>query len=191
MNSPDDEDTVRVNVEVPQSVRDTAKKKLGHGGISKEVRNRLREIAFGPELNQRSRLERQRQDLADELRGLREERRGIDSQIETVENRIDAVDDQLASLSSREEKFEAKVEELESRLRRDGVRIDPEHPAVVRAAATGGVEPEGVLEELKERNPDVPDFAFEDGLHDYENQWNGVPEEGLGVPPEDRERRYR
>lgn len=187
----DDEEMVRINVEVPKSVRDTATDKLEYGGLSREVRERLHEIAFGPELTQRSRLERQRADLEDDLREKREARRQIETDIETLENRIQAVDEKLSNITSREDKFEAKLEELESQLRRDGTRIFPDHPGVERAAATGSVEVEGVIKQLKERNPDVPDFAFESGLHDHENQWNGVSEAEIGVEPDERERRYR
>lgn len=190
-DAPGDEEMVRVNVEVPKSVRDTATEKLEYGGLSREIRERLHEIAFGPELTQRTRLERRRESLKDDLREKREARRKIETEIETLENRILAVDEKLASVTSREDKFEAKLEELESQLRRDGIRVFTDHPAVGRAAATGEVEVEGVIRELKDRNPDVPDFAFENGLHDYENGWDGVPEADLDKPVDERERRYR
>ena len=187
----DDEKMVRINVEVPESVRDTAKKNLDYGGLSREIRERLEEIAFGPELSHRSRLERQRADLKDRLRDVREKRRDLDAEIETLEEQIQAVDEKLGSITEREDKYEAKLEELESQLRRDGIRMYPGTPKVERAAATGGVEPEGVIKELKERNPDVPDYAFEDGLHDYDHDWNGVAEADAGLEPADREARYR
>lgn len=191
MSEADDEEMVRVNVEVPKTVRDTATEKLEYGGLSREIRERLHEIAFGPELTQRSRLERRREDLKDDLREKREARREIETEIETLENRILAVDEKLTSMTAREDKFEAKLEELESQLREDGMRVFPGHPAVGRAAATGEVEIEGVIRELKDRNPDVPDFAFVEGLNDHENDWRGVSEEDLGKSVEDRERRYR
>ncbi|EMA42678.1 hypothetical protein [Halococcus saccharolyticus] len=187
----DDEETVRINVEVPESVRDTAKQKLDYGGLSREIRERLEEIAFGPELAHRSRLERQRADLKNRLRDVREKRREIDAEIETLEEQVQAVDEKLGSITEREDKYDAKLEELESQLRRDGMRLDVENPKVGRAAATGGVEPEGVIRELKDRNPDVPDYAFEDGLHDHEHDWTGVLDEDLGQDPDEREARYR
>lgn len=189
--STDDEETVRINVEVPESVRETAKQKLSHGGISREVRDRLHEIAFGPELAQRSRLERQRASTKEELQDKREERREIDADIETLEGRVQALDEKLASITTKEDKYEAKLEELEASLREDGMRLDDDNPNVQRAASTGGVEPEGVLETLKERNPDVPAYAFTDGLHDRKNEWNGVEESEIGKKPDEREGRYR
>ena len=70
-------------------------------------------------------------------------------------------------------------------LRQDGTRLDPEHAAVKRAAETGGVEPEGVVETLKERNPDVPTYAFKDGLHDR-NTWDGLDDETATLPVDER-----
>lgn len=186
----DEEEMVQICVNVPKSAKETAKQKLDYGGISREVRDRINEIAFGGDLNQRSRLERQRDELKNELREARERRREAEADIESLEERIQAIDEKLAGLTTREEKYEAKLEELESRLREDGVRVDIDHPAVGRAAATGSVEKEGVIKTLKERNPDVPDYAFEDGLHD-QHDWGGVDDEGIGKDVDEREEIYR
>lgn len=174
--SGDDEKTVRVVAEVPESVKETAKEKLEYGGLSREIQETLERIAFGEDLTQRSRLERQRDELQAELREKREQRRDLDAEIETLEQRISGVDEKLSEITTREDKYEAKLEELDALLRQDGVRLDPDHGAVRRAAETAGVEPEGVVATLKERNPDVPTYAFEDGLHDRET-WGGLPDD--------------
>ena len=178
-------ETARVVADVPADVKETAKEKLPFGGISEEIQNTLERIAYGEELGQRSRLERRREALRSELRDARERRRDIDAEIATLEDRINGVDDKLSSLTSREDKFEAKIEELEAMLRQDGTRLDPDHAAVKRAAETGGVEPEGVVETLKERNPDVPTYAFEDGLHDR-NTWDGLDSDTATLPVNER-----
>jgi len=180
-----DENTVRVVAQVPESVKETAKEKLEYGGISREVRETLERIAFGEDLTQRSRLERQRDELQETLRKKREERRELDAEIENIEQRIDGIDSKINNLTTREDKFEAKLEELEATLRVDGGRLDPEHPAVKRAAKTGRMEVEGVIETLKERNPDVPTYAFQDGLKDRKN-WNGLPDSQAELPVDER-----
>jgi len=53
----------------------------------------------------------------------------------------------------------------------------PSHPGVKRAANTGEVGPEDVIEELQERNPEVPDYAFEDAIH-TDRVWNGFDDGG-------------
>jgi outer membrane protein TolC len=104
---------------------------------------------------------------------------------------VQAVEEKLAQITTREEKYEAKLEELEGQLRHDGIRLDPGHPAVKRTAGAGGVDPDGVIRDLKERNPDVPAYAFEDGINDYENDWNGLPDDIANREPGDRTGEYR
>lgn len=186
----DEQDMTQIHVKVPTEVKEAAKEKLDHGGLSREVRDQLERIAFGAEINKRSRLERQREELEGDLRDVREKRREIEATIETKEERINAIDAKLSNLTKLEDKYEAKLEELESKLREDGMRVVPFAPGVKRAAETGEVEPEGVIRDLKERNPDVPDFAFEDGLHD-QDEWHGVDESQVNVDVADREQRYR
>lgn len=181
-----DEDTVQVSVNVPRDVKETAKGKLDYGGLSREVRELLERIAYGEDLGQRSRLERRRDQLQDELRDARKRRREIDAEIETLEDRLSGVDDKLSNITTREDKFEAKLEELEAKLRQDGMRLDPEHGAVKRAAQTGGIEPEGVVETLKDRNPDVPEYAFTDGLNDR-HEWTGLPSDRATLAVEERD----
>lgn len=181
----EDEETVRVVANVPKSVKETAKQKLEYGGISREVQETLERIAFGEELTQRSRLERQREELEEKLRQKREKRRELDAEIDNMEQRIGGIDSKLSNITTKEDKFEAKLEELEAKLRHDGVHLDPTHPAVERAAGTGSVEPEGVIKTLKDRNPDVPSYAFEKAMH-AEDSWNGLPESQADLEVDER-----
>lgn len=192
VDTADDEETKRINVAVPQSVHETAKKKLEYGGISREVRDTLRRVAFGEDMNQRSRLEHQLTELQDERDELRAERREIDAKIETIETRITGIQNDISQLSTEEERYESKLEELEYRVREDGTRLFAENTHVERVAKAAEREPEAVVNDLKERNPDIPDYAFEEGDLYRENQsWTGVPDEDVHLAVEDREQRYR
>lgn len=187
-----DEETVQVVVNVPKSVKETAQDKLEYGGLTREVREALQRVAFGEDLNQRSRLERQLEELQDEREELRNQRRELDADIEAVDNKINGVQNSLNQLSTEEDRYEAKLEELEYRLRDEGTRLWPTNGNVARVAKEAGKEPEGVVQDLKERNPDVPDIAFEEGkLYSNEPSWNGVDEEDIELDVEDREERYR
>ena len=186
MSNNEEEETVRVVADVPKSVKEAAKEKLEYGGLSREIQEMLERIAFGEDLTQRSRLERQRKELKDKLLEKREERRELDAEIENIEQRVNAIGEKMSNLTTREDKYEAKLESLEHRLRVEGSRIDPKHPAVREAAQTAGVERAGVMETLKERNPDVPAYAFKDALSDRET-WNGLDESVAKLPVEKRE----
>jgi len=67
------------------------------------------------------------------------------------------------------------MEMLEQQLY-DGTHIFKEHGAVQKAAGLAGTQPEKVIQELKERNPGVPDYAFESMMH-AERTWEGCSEE--------------
>lgn len=166
------EEMVGMYAKVPESLKQAAKEQLPHGGISKVVRESLRYEVFGPGLGTRSRLEREIEKIDDELTKKRAERRDINTEIENLEQRRANYEKKISNLSSKEDKYEAKLEGLESRLLDEATRLWTDHPAVKDAAVTGEVDPEAVVEDLKERNPEVPDYAFQQGLHDT-HDWHG------------------
>lgn len=169
----DDEDKVQVIVKVPKSVRDAAKEKLEHGGMSRELRDTLTRIAFGEDLNQRSRLERTRDELQNRINELRAKRRELDTEIDNLEMRREGINEKLTNVTTREDKFEAKLESLENRLLNEGQRLFETHAAVIEAAQTGAVETEQVIAMLKERNEEVPEYAFQEAFKDRQT-WNGL-----------------
>lgn len=179
-------DHVMVAAQIPEDVKDAAKQKLDHGGITREIEDLFKRIAYGEDVNLRSRLKRQREQLQEQLDGKRRERRELDADIENLEDRIQGLDRKMDGLTTQEDKFEAKLEELDAKLRIEGQHIDPDHPAVDRAAATGKVETGKVMRELRERNPDVPEYAFEE-MRDAEGRWEGLPEKQARLPVDERE----
>lgn len=201
-----EEEDVRVTFTVPEGIRDGAKRRLPHGGMSEELRGTLRRIAHGEDMNQRSRLEKQKRDLKKELRDEREKHRDAGANIETLEDRIQGINDELEGLSAKEDRYEAKLENVEYDLRIDGMRLWSDHPAVTDVAAEVGKTGEGVIKDLKHRNPDVPDHAFKQGnvgTKDYtpvdtaKDKYGlksmGGDSDGDGeiTPLEDREEEYR
>lgn len=200
MSNEDDEEMVQVTVNVPKSIKETAQDKLEYGGITREVRESLQRVAFGEDLNQRSRLERQAEELREKRAELRDQRRELDAEIESIDNKINGIQETISQLSSKEERYESKLEELEYRLRDpddEWFHLVPTLRVVERIANEVNKEPEGVIQDVKERNPDIPDYAFEPvppmhERHDLHNPvWSGVPEEDIDLDVEDREAKYR
>lgn len=166
----------QVNVEVDGDAKEEAKDKLGHGGLSKEIRRLIDEIAWGQEVSQHTRLEHRLRSLREEKDELRSERRELDTKIEDVEQEITRIEEQLSHLYKREDKYDATLEMLEETLYA-GSRVYPGHGTVERAARIGDVTNRTVIDDLKTRNPSIPEFAFVDALHDT-HEWNGIgPEE--------------
>jgi len=101
-------------------------------------------------------------ELKEDLKNVREQKQALLSKREEMEEEKDAYEDHL--------------EELEEFLLQ-GRHLDPNHPRVKNAASVGDVDSQEVIEELKERNPKVPDYAFVDGLH-AEQTWDGFGGDG-------------
>jgi len=107
----------------------------------------------------------------------------VRSQIKDLQEELQQILEEKEALLSKKEKmqeeqnaYEEHLEELEEFLLQ-GRHLDPTNPRVKNAASIGDVDPTEVIKELKERNPDVPDHAFVDGLHADES-WNGFENGG-------------
>lgn len=190
------EETTIASAEVPKTTYEVAMDKLPYGGLSKEIRGLVERIAHGDDMNQRGRIEKRLRDLREQRREYQEERREIDTRIENVDDRIRTAEEELANLSETEERYEAKIEMLEQRLRDpDGeyFHLLPDLNAVRSIANETGREPEGVVQDVRDRNPDVPDYAFEAPPSMYEHdpihnpRWTGVDPELVDLPVEERE----
>lgn len=190
------EDRTIASAEVDSQAYETAKDRLPYGGISEEIRSLIERIAYGDELGQRSRLEQRLQELRNQRRELEEERREIDARIDNLGSRIQSVESEISQLSAEEERYEAKIEGLEYRLRNPDnghFHLTTELSSVAEIAKSSGKSPEGVVKDVRERNPDIPDYAFEspppmherDPLHNP--VWEGVPESEIDTPVEKRE----
>lgn len=167
----------QINVDVDGDAKELAKDKLGHGGLSRVVRERIEEIAYGEEVSKHTRLEQRLQSLREQKDELRAQRREVDAEIEDVEQEITRIEEQLSHLDKREDKYDAALEMLEETLA-EGGRVFPDHGQVIRAARIGGVDEEHVIADLQERNPSVPEHAFVSKLEDS-REWNGTEAEGV------------
>ncbi|ADJ17266.1 hypothetical protein HacjB3_19618 (plasmid) [Halalkalicoccus jeotgali B3] len=163
----DPNETSFVGTDVLTVAKDAVKAKRGHGGISEVIRDAINREAFGEQLNRRGQLEARREELVEKRAERREELREVtnrlEGEIDALGDEIDTLDTKLNSLTTREERYEAKLESLEYWLRVKGMRFDPGNGRLKEVAASAGREPEGVIQDLKLRNPDVPDVAFGDG----------------------------
>lgn len=190
MADEEEEEMQLITAEIPQSIHQGVKRKLEYGGITREIRDHLRRIAVGEDMNQRSRLERELKELREERQELRADRRELDTKLENIETRINGIQADISQLTSKEERYEAKLEGLEYDLRADGMRMDPNNPKVENLAMEVQREPEAVVKDLKDRNPDVPEYAFEQVMHTTES-WDGVPEDDISLDVDERDARYR
>lgn len=171
---PGDDEQVQVSHLVPKHVREAAQTNSEYGELSEKVRNLYTTVAFGEEVGQRSQIERELQSVREKKDDIRAEIRELQTELENLEQRETRLEESMANLSSKEDKFEGALEMLEEQLY-DGTHLFPDHGGVQRAAGLAGATPEAVLEKLKERNPGVPDYAFQSRMH-ARRDWEGCTE---------------
>lgn len=154
-----------------QTVKE-AKDKLEHGEMSEELRGRLDEIAHGTDVAEENRLTDRIQTLREDRRELRREREQIEEAIEEKNRNIERIEARLDELREQEGEYDGVLAMLETDLQ-DGVRIMEGTDKVKRAAQIGDCEPKDVIQDLKDRNPDMPDKAFRQARGNEEPNWKG------------------
>lgn len=169
--SDDDDELVQVSHLVPESVREDAQENSGHGDLSEAVRQAYQIVAYGDDYQDAARLKQRLERAKNEYQRLIEEEERIQDRKQETENRIRQLKEQLEAIQSQEEQYDELLTELENDLY-NGAHVFPDHGAVEDAATVGGKTAEDVIDDLKERNPDIPQDAFVPA-HEAEFEWTG------------------
>lgn len=154
-----EDDFVRVNFRVEKHLRDAAKRQSERGEISEEGRKMLQRIAYGKEIEQEERLQKELEEKRSKRDSLKGQRREIDSKIDTLDTEIARLEERVENRNERKDKYEGMIEMLETSLE-EGNRVFPEHGQVKTAASVKGVTAGEVIQTLKKRNPEIPDEQF-------------------------------
>jgi chromosome segregation ATPase len=152
----------RITFLIPEETAEKAKAKLEHGEMSDRLRDTLNRIAHGADVAEQTRVK-------EALQQKRREKREIESEIETLrrnreekEREIERLEERLDTLANQDGEYEGVLKALESLLE-DGRRVFVGHGQVKEAAAVGECSQEDVIDDLKDRNPTVPEEQFTDG----------------------------
>lgn len=168
----DRDETVQVTHRIPKHVRDAAQEATERGVLSEAVRNVYRAAAHGETFDGHERVAAELASIDAERERLSAQREHADERLATLEERradLESVSDREADRST---DYEAELDQIEADLH-DGMHVFEEHGVVQQAAQAGGVTPAEVIEELKERNPEVPDYAFV-ARHESDYRWTGT-----------------
>lgn len=171
----DDDEMLRVSHRVPSHVRDAAQAQTEHGELSKMVRSLYKRIAFGDTDGGAEAVEIELERVRAEKDEIREEIRSLQQELQTLEQQETRLEEKQSKHRSRRDKYEGHLESLEEQLY-DGTHLDPGHPSVVAAAEVIGASPGDVVEDLKDRNPGIPDGAFME-MRATDVEWTGVQAE--------------
>jgi len=168
----------QINFTVERDAKELAKEKLEYGELSTELRETIQRIAFGEEISKREQSRKRLAELRDEKDRLRADKREIEAEVEEIEQQITRIEERLEDMERREDKYETSLEMLEETLH-EGGHVFRDHGQVIKASKIGGNDPEDVIDELKERNPSVPDHAFVPKFH-AGKEWTGTRQRGGG-----------
>lgn len=155
-----DVDTAPVNVRVDKDTKELAKQKLDHGGLTEVVEEALARVAHGEETTERQRVQDHLEELRSERAELRSERDSLNDRLDELDRKIARAEERLDSLMEQDGEYDGMLQMLEERLH-SGKPVDKSIAEVKRAAETGGKEPREVISDLQERNPDVPEDAYQ------------------------------
>jgi len=158
-----DDDKVRFNVRMPEQLRDDAKRNSERGELADEVRDVFRRKAYGTGATDNpSEIEEKRAELRETRERLDEKRRKrgkIENQIQSLETRTARLEEQISELEEERDELEQTLDTLENMLQ-SGERMWP-----VRIKNAADVDPDtarDLYEELRGRNAELPDEAFEE-----------------------------
>lgn len=160
----DSEEMVQLVVEVPKNTKEVAKRNLEYGGLSREVRHTLARIAHGEETAELQRVKDNLEDLRDQREEYKRKRDEIENELSDVERKIERNEQKLSRLRDMESEYEGRLMSIEDQMIQDGMRVFPDHGQILSVAQEYGQEPLDVINDLKERNPDLPDEQFQSGI---------------------------
>jgi len=172
------ENTVRYNVKMPEQLREDAKDGSKRGELSQEVRDLFRRKAYGADASQEfNELEQKKAELRsvrEDIDSLRHDRTKIATEIEAKENRAVRLEEQIERLEKSTSQLETQLEMLENMLH-GGEYMWPVR--IKNAADVDSSTAEKLHQELKTRNPDIPQVAFKEPSVHRPNDWTEIDDD--------------
>jgi len=167
-----------VTFKTDETTLEQAKANLEHGEMSQRLRQTLEAVAYGADVAEETRLTDRLQSLRENRRSLRQERDNIESDLDETNRKIERVEQRLDSLREQDGQYDGVLAMLEEDLH-TGVRILGGSDKIKRAAELGDCSVQDVVDDLKERNPDVPEKAFRPAQAGEPADWKSDETESL------------
>lgn len=184
------DDVKRWQADIDREIAEAADAKLDHGERKVLIERLAKTIAEKGYSNQTPYDVR--------IQQLREQRQSLVDERDEIEENIDDIETELELLREKREKYESESDRLEGRIEgveadlRRGTNIFVGNPIVDDIADEYDVSSEEVVDRLKERNPDVPPWAFSNPMEErFIDDWTGFAEESKASLPVDERSRHR
>lgn len=159
----DNEPMERVGAKVPKRTKEIAKEKLEHGGLSRVVREAIAREAHGEEVAERDRVADHLKDLRKQKRDKIRKRDDINDDIEEIERQIERAEAELDRIDNSVGEYEGALQMIEDKMSQNGASVFIGHGQIRKAAEVGDRTQQDVIDDLKERNPDMAESRFTDG----------------------------
>lgn len=183
------DDEKRWQADIDREIAEAADRRLNHGE-RKQLIEALAEAIANRGFSEKTPLDVRIQQLREIKQKKIEKRTKINDEIDNIETEIEVLRERRGNYESEAEKLEGRIEGIESSLRHDGMNIFEGSSSVEQIANEYPVTPEDVINRLKDRNPDVPPWAFSNPMEErFIEDWNGFEDESVAsLPVEERER---
>jgi len=176
MSDKDLDEDVLFNVQMKRRLRRDAQRKAERGELAQDVRDLFERKAYGEGPGETDELERLKNELENErdhIDELRSDRRRIDAKIETSEQAIARLEERISAIQAKRDSVDVALENFEAMLE-NGDRVSPRMNSVKDAAEKRGMSPEQFIEELQERNSEIPDHAFRLAEENEPYDWRDI-----------------
>lgn len=150
--------TERLVAEIPAELKDLVD---ADRRTNKEVVKAALWREFGGE--RKSSLERRIEEKKHRISMIESERNERNRELEDERTELDALEQKLGAVEEQADEYEAVLRDIETLMHEDGGSVFPEHGRVRDAADAGNVDAEEVIDDLRERNPSLPDGQFTSG----------------------------
>lgn len=186
-----DDNTKRWGVEINAELHEALDKTLEHGERSEILRNVARELVTGDfDAYTINDIKIAMKDS--ELEDAREEVRMAQARVERLESERDKLINDREQIETDEDRYDGALWSLEQQFRGGEVgHITPKSGEVRSISSEFDISRSEVVDELRDRNPDIPEKAFESEesyreLNSTPDVFSGLPDEQVAVPAEDR-----
>lgn len=187
-------DTARIVAEYPRAKKEILDQLLDYGEYKEIVTATLDVVLESEGFDNKTPYDARISQLEQHKDNLVKQRDDLDAQIDSLRDRIDTLHRQRESVLSATDEYLGELRNIERdlRFRPDDHDTEttlrhvwPGHPRIQRLADAYDKFPNEVLEDLRARNPDVPDDAFTEHRHASQT-FTGLPDEQAKLPLEER-----
>lgn len=187
------QDTKRLVVELAASKKEVLDEIFEYGELTatfRDVADRIIEQeGYTRQTVYDARIEQKKQARDDH----REARDHHAERADELDDEIEELQRERANVLSKEDEYRGALKELERDLRREPTGPDDDtltciwatHPKVQGLADEYGKQADVVLDDLRDRNPDVPNEAFTEGV--VSQSYRGLPPEQARLPVDERD----